>query len=469
MCLISICPSGSEKTTQQVVDFIEAGVKGNSHGSGVAIKRYNDNKIFFKKGLNTLKDILEYIDSMKPGKKDLMMIHHRIGTQGARNEFNTHPFVCSPKPTDICQVEGETLLPVMMHNGVFYGKFSGPSYSYFSDTWYFTKMFLSTPELLLLLQRSPNKFQEIFTHELGTNKISLLYPDSNNVHLLGNWVKDGSYIHSNNTYQYHKGYYNIGGQEYYDDIPVESSSKKSSNIGLGNFADKLIDKFSSKTKQTVATSKSGEESSKDSKAIKAFGKQNIVISTDNYKNFLFSPVINHSLGSSVVIGHTYEIDTFSSSKNALNPTSDWIFIKSQEKPNITIAVCSCKRLLDNATVSINKDKEDYAIWEDYLDMYQYFLPTPSNIKTLSADIKVGFNLKHTRVGFIYRDTIAVLQFCKERSYLFIAEDCYSIINNAKVHITLQRRVRAIEEKAKKAIKKDKKEVISDDVTNNILV
>lgn len=235
MCLISICPKGTEKLNDKVENFIKQGLSSNTDGSGIMWKKDKDNKVNIKKGLKTFDDIKKAIEEANLTLEDELIIHHRIGTSGERNEINTHPFIVSEDYSVIKQIEGSFNLPAMAHNGVFY---SYTNYnSKFNDTFHFTNEFIAIPEVLSLLKNKTALFKELFTPKLGTNKLAFLFPDRDLL-MIGNFVTEDGYYHSNGGYKkfvYDKG----GSSSYYN---MNNFKKHEANKNLELFDNKEIEK-----------------------------------------------------------------------------------------------------------------------------------------------------------------------------------------------------------------------------------
>lgn len=198
MCLITAAPKGTKKRGKDLKSFIERGMSSNTDGSGFAYKRNGSNLIYLSKGYREVSKIVEAIDKAKLKPEDEIIIHHRIGTSGLANEYNMHPFAVSESESVLDITEGEINVPAMAHNGVFY-KFTDRQ-SIHNDTYNFVQQFIGIPEITALLKRSPEKFKSLFDGILSTNKLAFLFPDKDML-LLGNFVEDSGYFHSNSGYK----------------------------------------------------------------------------------------------------------------------------------------------------------------------------------------------------------------------------------------------------------------------------
>lgn len=196
MCLISVIPKGVKKEESKIKGFIENGMQTNNDGSGYAFKK--DGKLYLSKGYRSVDSIVTNIMSHKLKLTDELIIHHRIGTSGKKDNINMHPFVVSSDIEDIKHTEGYTKFPIMAHNGVF-GKFSDYN-SDFSDTVHFIKDFMSTPELISMMARDSVKFEKLFTQVLGGNKLAFLF-ENRDLILTGEFKEDDGCFHSNGGYK----------------------------------------------------------------------------------------------------------------------------------------------------------------------------------------------------------------------------------------------------------------------------
>lgn len=220
MCLITVAPSGTSKNRGFIEDFIKSGMKSNTHGSGFAFKRHETSEIYLSKGYLTSNAIMDAIESHNIHVNDELIIHHRIGTSGLRNNFNMHPFVVTNDIATLKQTEGTFNLPVMAHNGIF-GDFSDHNSDY-NDTFLFIQHFMSSNQILDQLKDSVHGFQERFKSILGWQKLAFLFPDRPLI-LVGNFIEDDGYFHSNTGYITYT--YDSGGSSS-NSYPINKNKKK---------------------------------------------------------------------------------------------------------------------------------------------------------------------------------------------------------------------------------------------------
>lgn len=209
MCLVSVKPKGIE-LNELFFNGVASGVESNGDGSGFAFKKAGESKIYISKGYLSADEIINAIKSHNLQKDDELIVHSRIGTSGGRNKVNMHPFVVSEKMDDILTTEGYVEYPVLAHNGIF-SKFSD-YHSEYSDTFHFTRRFMSIPEVQSLLKRDQVTFESIYDHFLGSNKVSILFPDCGLINI-GKFVEDQGFLFSNGGYKYGRSYRNVGGVE----------------------------------------------------------------------------------------------------------------------------------------------------------------------------------------------------------------------------------------------------------------
>ena len=197
MCLISIKPSGVP-LTDFFLEGIEAGAEGNSHGHGYMLKREGKQAFLFSKGMWSGEELVDRVKSLKVTKGDILCVHNRLSTHGRKNSFNCHPFIVLPADREdrswnkMLDVEGETELPLLMHNGIF------SEYGYsnnFSDTFNFVRDFISEREVL--------KYSQSLVwleKKIGYNKLAILHPKLGLIRI-GDFTEDQGYYFSNGGYK----------------------------------------------------------------------------------------------------------------------------------------------------------------------------------------------------------------------------------------------------------------------------
>lgn len=212
MCLVSIFPSGIDKYSEKIIKNIECGMEANKWGSGFAVKfstPRDKGPLYLSKGFWDEEGLLKAIKQLELLPEDELIVHHRISTHGDDSAVNCHPFIISSKSEEINTIEGFTNKPILAHNGVFH-LFTKNTDKY-SDSYWFTKNFMSIPEVLSILRRDPELFKDFFSTKIGGNKIGILFPDREYVKL-GYFTEDGGNWHSNDGYKNWRTN-NVGGKE----------------------------------------------------------------------------------------------------------------------------------------------------------------------------------------------------------------------------------------------------------------
>ena len=209
MCLISICPKGTEKNTKEVHDFIGNGFISNTDGSGFMYKKDGTNKINVVKGFFDSQEMIDYISKLNLEVNDELVIHHRNGTSGLVSAENCHPFVISKDNNTITDTCIETDNPCIVHNGMIYGITNQMFLnSQFSDTFAFVKYIMAADGVMEMYNNSFSTFELLTDSFLGSDKLCLLHPDRD-LTTVGNYLTDNGYLHSNSGYKFN--YYDRGG------------------------------------------------------------------------------------------------------------------------------------------------------------------------------------------------------------------------------------------------------------------
>lgn len=212
MCVISVLPIGTEKHTKEVENFITSGYYSNTQGSGFMWKKNGVNRVGISKGYFNLRSLLDDYNKMEFSKDDEVVVHHRIGTSGAKNEYNTHPFYIHEDIKICTQTSGLENLVAVCHNGVFstnqIGKYMTTGYS---DTVAFANKYMTQPGLVDLLIFSPDTFETVTEDFVDGDKLCYLFPNRDLV-MIGDYIEDNGYYHSNMGYKRHTN--NVGGVEY---------------------------------------------------------------------------------------------------------------------------------------------------------------------------------------------------------------------------------------------------------------
>jgi hypothetical protein len=239
MCLISVAPKGSDKYSEFFIGSIKNGFNGNTDGSGFAIK-YPDGRIYIAKGFFKWDDLIKSYKEQEAPEDSEVIVHSRIGTSGEINDVNCHPFIISEKQSDILSHSVFTDKPVVAHNGIFYSYTERGSL--YSDTYHYVKRFLSIPEVIALLKRDEVIFEDLFSTKILSNKLAVLFPDSDLV-LLGDFKEDQGYKFSNGGYC-NVRIRNVGGVESFNerDYPDNSRDEDGRDSRVDTFSSRLVDR-----------------------------------------------------------------------------------------------------------------------------------------------------------------------------------------------------------------------------------
>ena len=187
MCIIAIKPKNIEMFDK---DVIETMFMNNPDGAGYMYYDSTSKKVVIKKGFMTCKALLKDLNS-KDLKDTNVILHFRIGTSGYNDKMNCHPYPIYNKNALNCETD-----LAMAHNGILQG-YIPPKTSDINDTQVFIKNVLSN--LKKGFTSDADKLM-LIEELIGTNKLAFL-DSKNKVTLIGNFIKDGNYIYSNNSYK----------------------------------------------------------------------------------------------------------------------------------------------------------------------------------------------------------------------------------------------------------------------------
>lgn len=232
MCLISVCPKGTKKGTEQVYKFIKSGMESNTSGSGYMFKRDGENTITIRKGFFNYGRLIESLESDRLNDNDELIVHHRIPTSGNRNDLNCHPFVISDNHSEVIMTNGSTGKPCMAHNGIFSRIISLENLNpQFSDTYAFARYIMGNPNMYELFTNDYDLFETLTSHIVGTDKLVFLFPDKD-LKMIGQYIEDDGYFHSNTGYKRYT--YDRGGSSSHN---YATSSHSSFSEGYGNWSE----------------------------------------------------------------------------------------------------------------------------------------------------------------------------------------------------------------------------------------
>lgn len=184
MCIIVVKPIGVSLPPKKV---FETCFWNNPDGAGIMYN--NKENVFIEKGYMSFSAFWKEIQRMR--KKFVMesmsiVFHFRIGTQGANDVSNCHPFPLSDKTEDLVAPRIRTKIGIV-HNGIIPLTSSYKKEEKYSDTHYFIKDYMSlivndktfyyNPKTMKLLER------------LVESKLAILDEDGN-VTTIGKFIED---------------------------------------------------------------------------------------------------------------------------------------------------------------------------------------------------------------------------------------------------------------------------------------
>ena len=400
MCLISIVPVGVKKDIVAIKGFITQGMSSNSDGSGYAIKK--NGKLFLNKGFRSVSAMVDSIEDCKLGLNDELMIHHRTGTSGKRDNINMHPFIVTDDEQILRLTEGATGLPIMSHNGVF-GSFSDYTSDY-SDTYHFIKDFMSTPEFIASLKRDPVNFEKKLKPVLNSNKLAFLFEDRSLI-TIGSFTEDEGCLHSNGGYKsyvFDRGgnssrFLNRGDYVHtpkfrkptttpVDKIDFDSMSEADWQDYNDNYYDRAYNKGSgldSKLENTAVTLFKGLSSIKKlpDPSIR-FDYKDLNIREDNYNHFLFV-IGDVDFTSSMKKHQGYEIEKFDLS-SAHTP------VVSVKDPHVIYHV-NFDRFGDYCDVYVKSEFKHLYTGLNKLLLVHNYAPSKSTLKKIRIILERKFN------------------------------------------------------------------------------
>lgn len=115
MCVIVFKPAGAETPP---IATLKKCWDSNPDGAGVSVS--GESAVFLRKGFMTFEDLLTFYSKYRLDKRirQAIVFHFRIGTHGAKDAGNTHPFPVSGDPAILRALEGN-YPKVVAHNGIF--------------------------------------------------------------------------------------------------------------------------------------------------------------------------------------------------------------------------------------------------------------------------------------------------------------------------------------------------------------
>lgn len=183
----------------------------NKDGAGFA---YSDNgHVVIKKGFMTFDSFYSALSEIPNLKDRALIAHFRIGTHGKNNAENTHPFPISDNLISLRRLKMLTNTAIA-HNGIISSMYMGTQATH-SDT-----MEYIASNLALLWKYDKNCYKSPYIKELIKEQTSSKFAIINGeeeIHLIGEFLKDGDVYYSNNSYQSYATIYSKYYGSVYDD------------------------------------------------------------------------------------------------------------------------------------------------------------------------------------------------------------------------------------------------------------
>lgn len=411
MCVISVLPKGTEKHTQEVENFIKSGYYSNTQGSGFMWKKNGIDRVGISKGYFNLKALLDDYNKMEFKPEDEVVVHHRIGTSGAKNEYNTHPFYIHEDILECTKTSGLEKLVAVCHNGVFshskVGKYMTNGYS---DTVAFANKYMTQPGLVNLLMYNPDTFESVTDDFVDGDKLCFLFPNRDLI-MIGNYIEDNGYYHSNMGYKRHT--HNVGGVEYptheyeygYGNYYARNQSYYASSLFDKEYDSWYKDKNKSKTKESTSNQVSKRVSLTDidelfEDSIANLDHAAIVIDCEylklnkfNYKNFWLTPKKDITINGNKY-GDLFEIIDFEGPTNSFSgPVLTTIKAKESKKTHLGFKLSYIEEKFN-----IIPKQKFVNIYRDYLYLY-FNYPNISNkkIKLIHKELSNNYQIDETKV------------------------------------------------------------------------
>lgn len=197
MCIIVAKPKGVKLPKKET---LKTCFENNSDGAGIMFVKNDQVRIL--KGFMTFDDFIKGLNKVKKiCKSDLtdksIVMHFRIGTKGANNKCNTHPFPITNNVKDMKKTIVTNSLGIA-HNGII------SSYYYdneLSDTQAFIKDFLAPIKEHYKDFYKDKEFKRIILKQAsGSNKFAIL-DTKEHITLLGEFINDKGVLYSNEYYK----------------------------------------------------------------------------------------------------------------------------------------------------------------------------------------------------------------------------------------------------------------------------
>ena len=187
MCIIAIKPKNKKMFDDETIKTM---FKNNPDGAGYMYYDFKTKKVIIKKGYMNVKTLLKSLKENDLTKTNVVL-HFRIGTSGFNDKMNCHPYPLYQKNALNCKTD-----IAMAHNGILSG-YIPPKTSDINDTQVFIQNVLNN--LKKGFQYDSDKLM-LIEELIDTNKLAFL-DSKNKITMVGNFIQDGDYIYSNNSYK----------------------------------------------------------------------------------------------------------------------------------------------------------------------------------------------------------------------------------------------------------------------------
>jgi len=205
MCLINIKPAGKSWKDNIFLNAIHTGFETQKDLSGFGLYEANTGKVFIDKPYATATDMLYTIKNMVKDD-DILVVHHRMATDGLVNAKNCHPIPIKIKGAskDVVDViTGHIDVPVLFHNGVI-RRYCTSAID--SDSYLFAQEVLAEDGVIDDIYNDPFKFSFANINLLDWSRFAMLRPGLHQAHsplvMFGEeFIKDNGFYFSNNGYK----------------------------------------------------------------------------------------------------------------------------------------------------------------------------------------------------------------------------------------------------------------------------
>jgi hypothetical protein len=206
-------PSGVEYDHKFLLSAIESGIQSNRDGIGGAVRKSSSKILRMNKGHfnHSVTDFYRWLKDQDIQTEDEVMVHLRMGTEGARTIYNQHPYILGEKSTSsmvgaLSQLtldDDDVQTGVFAHNGIFswneYEKFDPK----LSDTYNWGLTFFRTEEQIKVLKNAPLALlvtNLTLKKSFDGQKVCFMFPDRE-MFTRGNFINDKGYLFSNSGYK----------------------------------------------------------------------------------------------------------------------------------------------------------------------------------------------------------------------------------------------------------------------------